>query len=86
MGLTKLQKRNMMRTPTYPISVNTRINYRWLEILQKRQIHYILLDPIHDRLFIEQLQTSPDWIIDFASEGAVIFMRRERSFNNIGQR
>jgi hypothetical protein len=68
----------MMSTPTQTIIVQTEIDYRWWDVLDDEKINFLVLDPIHDRLLINQLQTSPDWISDFASKDAVIFMRRER--------
>jgi hypothetical protein len=76
----------MMSTRSYTTCVQTGIDYHWSHVLDDQQISFLVLDPIHDRLLIEQLQISPDWINDFASEEAVIFMRRERSFHNSCQR
>jgi hypothetical protein len=86
MHLTKVRKRKMMGTLPDTIRVLTGINCRWSDVLDDKQISFIVLDPIYDRLLIEQLQTSLDWIVDFASEEAVIFMRRERSLNYLCQR
>ena len=75
-----------MSTPTKTISAPIGVNYRWSHVLDEKQVSFLILDPIHDRLFIEQLQASSDWINDFASEDAIIFMPRERFFNNLYQR
>jgi hypothetical protein len=78
-----VQKKRRMSTPTHPTYVQTKIDCRWLDLVDDKRISFLVLDPIHDRLLIEQLQTSADWIIDFASEEAMIFMRRERSHYNL---
>jgi hypothetical protein len=69
----------MISTPTNSISAPIAGNYRWSDVLGDKQISFLVLDAIHDRQLIEQLQTSPDWNIDFDSEEAIIFVRRERS-------
>ena len=71
-----------MSIPTNTISAPIAGNYRWSHVLDDKQVRFLILDPIHDRLFIEQLQASLGWINDFTSEDAIIFMRLDRSFYN----
>ena len=75
-----------MNTQTHTTGAQTMINPRWLDVLDENNVNFMVLDPIHDRKLIEQLQTCPVWIIEYATEEAIIFVRQEPPINNRDQR
>ena len=66
-----------MKTQTRTPGAQTGIGHRWLDRLEKNNVKFMVLDPMHDEKLIEQLQTRPDWIIEFATEDAIFFVREE---------
>ena len=61
-----------MNTQTRPTGAQTGISRRWLDVLDEKNVNFMVLDPIHDKKLIQQLQTHPDWIIEYATEDAII--------------
>jgi hypothetical protein len=47
----------------------------WLDVLEEHNVSYMALDPVHDQKLIEQLQTRPDWIVEYTTEDAIFFVR-----------
>lgn len=54
----------------------TGISRHWLDVLEENQVRFMALDPQHDRKLIEQLQTRPDWVVEFTTEEAIFFVRQ----------
>lgn len=71
-----------MNTQTHTTGAQTMINPRWLDVLDENNVNFMVLDPMHDRKLIEQLQTCRDWIIEFATEDAIFFVREELLLNS----
>lgn len=53
----------------------TGISNYWLDVLEENNVRFMMLDPHHDRKLIEQLQTRQEWMIEFADDEAVFFVR-----------
>ena len=66
-----------MQTQAISIGVSTNISRHWLDVLEQHNVRFMALDPRHDGKLIEQLQTRPGWLIEFASEEAIFFVRDE---------
>ena len=64
-----------MTTISQTISLNTRISRYWLDMLEEHHVRYISLDPQHDKKLIEALRSRPEWVIDFADDEAIFFVR-----------
>jgi len=62
--------------------LQTIISCRWLDVLEENHVKFMVLDPIHDSTLIEQLQTHPSWIVEFANEEAIFFVREEAPVEN----
>lgn len=60
----------------------TGISRHWLDVLEENNVRFMALDPHHDEKLIEQLQTRPGWIIEFANDEAIFFIRDEMAVNN----
>jgi hypothetical protein len=58
------------------------ISRHWLDMLEENHVRYIALDPQHDAVLIEQLQTRPEWLVEFANEEAIFFVRDEMAEGN----
>jgi hypothetical protein len=71
-----------MNTQTHTTGAQTMINPRWLDVLDENNVNFMVLDPMHDRKLIEQLQSRPDWIIESATEEAIFFVREELPVNS----
>ena len=71
-----------MNTQTQKTGAKTGISRIWLDVLDEHNVNYMVLDLIHDNKLIEQLQTSPNWIVEYATEEAVFFVREELPINN----
>ena len=71
-----------MNTQTHTTGAQTMISPRWLDVLDENNVNFMVLDPMHDRKLIEQLQSRSDWIIEYAAEDAVFFMREELIVNS----
>ena len=66
-----------MTTLMQTIDLNTRISRYWLDVLEEHNVRYISLDPQHDMKLIEVLRTRSEWIVEFADEEAIFFVREE---------
>jgi len=62
-----------MNTDTSGASTN--ISRHWLDIIEDNHITFMVLTPQHDKKLIEQLQSRPDWVVEFATEEALFFAR-----------
>ena len=51
------------------------IPIKWLDVLDKNNVHVMALDPIHDQKLIKALNTTPKWIIEFEDEDVVFYYR-----------
>lgn len=60
---------------THTSSAQTGISRHWLDVLEENHVTFMALDPLHDVKLIEQLQTRPGWIVEFATEDAIFFAR-----------
>lgn len=66
----------------YDSVIQTEISRYWLDILEENHVRYIALDPQHDAILIEQLQTRPEWLVEFANDEAIFFVRDEMAHND----
>jgi hypothetical protein len=57
--------------------IQTGKNHSWLDVLEEYNIKYMALDPLHDGKLIEQLQTRPNWIVEYANEEAIFFVYKD---------
>ena len=71
-----------MDTQTHKTSAQTGISHYWLDMLEEHNVKYMALDPMHDKKLIEQLETRPDWIVEYATEEAIFFVREEAPVEN----
>ena len=72
----------MNTTNTHRTGAQTVISRYWLDVLEENNVNFMALDPMHDAKFIEQLGTRPDWIVEYATEGAIFFVREEMPVGN----
>jgi hypothetical protein len=70
-----------MNTP-HRSGAQTGISRHWLDVLEENNVRFMALDPQHDRKLIEQLQTRQGWMIEFANDEAIFFVREEMAINN----
>ena len=66
-----------MNATTHTTGARTGISRHWLDVLEKNNVRFMALDPRHDGKLIEQLQTRPGWMVEYASEEALFFVRDE---------
>jgi hypothetical protein len=66
-----------MTNLTQTIDQNTRISHYWLDTLEAHHVRHIALDPQHDNNLIESLLSRPEWVVEFANEEAIFFVREE---------
>ena len=71
-----------MNGQKHTTNTQTRITRRWLDVLEEYDVKFMALDPIHDMKLIEQLQTRPDWIVEYATDEAIFFVREEMPVSN----
>ena len=57
--------------------VRTGIRSSWLEVLDENHVQVMVLDPVHDTVLIEQLNDHAGWIVEYASEDAIFYVRDE---------
>jgi hypothetical protein len=67
---------------THTTGARTNISRYWLDVLEKNNVRYMALDPQHDSKLIEQLQSRPGWVVEFANEEAIFFVRQETLVSN----
>ncbi len=67
---------------THTSDAQTDISRHWLAVLEENHVNFIALDPLHDVKLIEQLQIHPEWIVEFANDEAICFVRDEMAVNN----
>jgi hypothetical protein len=60
----------------------TGISRHWLDVLEENNVRFMALDPQHDRKLIEQLQTRQGWIIEYANDEAIFFVRDDIAVSN----
>ena len=66
-----------MDAQTHATGARTGISRHWLDVLEKNNVRFMALDPQHDGKLIEQLQTRPGWLVEFANEEAIFFVRED---------
>ena len=71
-----------MNSQPHKTGVQTGISRYWLDVLEENNVNFMALDVVHDRKLIEQLQTRPDWIVEYATEEAIFFVREEQPISN----
>ena len=67
---------------THTTGTQTSISQHWLDVLEENHVNFMALDPIHDTKLIKQLQSRPGWIIEYATEDAIFFVRDEIAISN----
>jgi hypothetical protein len=67
---------------THKTDAQSGISRYWLDVLEEHHVSYMALDLLHDKKLIEQLQTRPGWIVEYATEEAIFFVREEQPVNN----
>lgn len=68
--------------PRIRVEAQTGISHRWLDLLEENNVKYMALDPMHDTNLIQQLQTCPNWIVEYATEEAIFYVREEMPVGN----
>ena len=63
----------------YTAGTSTNIRRHWLDVLEENHITFMALHPKHDKKLIEQLQSRPDWVVEFAIEDAFFFARSAKT-------
>ena len=71
-----------MNAQTHKTGAQAGISRHWLDMLEENHVRFMALDPIHDTKLIEQLQTRPEWIVEYATEEAIFFVRDEMPASN----
>lgn len=64
------------------LGTQTGISCHWLDVLEENHVRFMVLDPQHDRKLIEQLQTRSGWVVEFANDEAIFFVRDELAVSN----
>ena len=72
----------MNANTTPKTGAQTGISRYWLDVLETYNVNFMALDLLHDKKLIEQLQTRPDWIVEYATEDAIFFVREEQLVDN----
>ncbi len=62
---------------THRSGTRTGISRHWLDALEANNVRFMVLDPQHDAKLIEQLQTRSGWLVEFADDEAIFFVRDE---------
>lgn len=57
----------------------TGVSRYWLDVLEENNVHFMALDPQHDYKLIEQLQTRQGWVVEYANDEAIFFVRETES-------
>ena len=71
-----------MNTPTHKTGAQTGISRHWLDVLEENNVHFMVLNPQQDHKLIEQLKTRQDWIVEYADDEAIFFVRDEIVLSN----
>ena len=66
-----------MTTLSQSIDLNTKISRYWLDELEAHHVRYIALDPQHDHKLIDSLLSWSEWVVEFANEEAIFFVRED---------
>ena len=66
-----------MNKRTHEPGVQTGIRPGWLDVLDENHVQFMVLDPAHDTALIEQLNDHAGWIVEYASEEAIFYVRDE---------
>ena len=64
-----------MNTQTHRTGVRSGIILQWLDMLDEHHVKFMGLDPIHDKKLIEQLHSHSNWIVEYANEEEIFFVR-----------
>jgi hypothetical protein len=67
---------------THTTGAQTGISRHWLDVLEENNVNFMALDPVHDTKLIEQLQSRPGWLIEYATDDAIFFVRDEMTASN----
>ena len=59
--------------------IQTGISRHWLDELEENNVRFMALYPQHDHKLIEQLQTHQGWVVEYADEEAIFFVRETES-------
>ena len=51
------------------------LSLSWLEKLEMRNVSVMALDPAHDQILINTLNSTSNWIIEFEDEDVVFYYR-----------
>jgi hypothetical protein len=78
--LTRFNHQEDHQMTTQTTGAQSSISRHWLDVLEANNVNFMVLDPVHDIYLIEQLQSHPGWMVEFASEEAVFFVRDEFAF------
>ena len=66
-----------MENENHMIGARTGVSRHWLDVLEKNHVRFMALDPHHDGKLIEQLLLRPGWIVEFANEDSIFFVRED---------
>jgi hypothetical protein len=67
-----------MTTFSQTVDLNNRISHYWLDALEAHHVRYIALDPQHDHKLIESLLSRSEWVVEFANDEVVFFIREDK--------
>jgi len=48
---------------------------RWLELFEREDVQFVVLDPREDRSLVETLQSHRGWAVDYEDTDGVVFAR-----------
>ena len=71
-----------MNSQTHKTNDRTGIISHWLDLLEEHDVRFMVLDPQQDDQFIEQLQTRPDWIVEFVNQEVIFFVHDEATISH----
>ena len=60
---------------THRSGARTGISRHWLDVLEENNVRFMALNPQHDAKLIEQLQTRSCWLVEFADDDSIFFVR-----------
>ena len=66
-----------MNAITHTTGARTGISRHWLDVLEKNNVRFMALDPRHDGKLIKQLESRSGWMVEYANEEAIFFVRDE---------
>ena len=72
----KSETHNMLQQDQYA-QTNAQPGHSWLKMLDDYEVRLLALDLRKDNQLVALLQSQPGWVVDFADQESVLFVRSE---------